>query len=202
MKNPDKNKKIFKPITADNLYRPKRLTLRNYNRFISPFIDRYNWGHFTSEEDKRFRYSTENIQAIPYKSYLRLREKPRQGYYRDIALSDHLDARKDPEGFVFYTANPFSNLCLLEGDIDPIPNYGYEDCLEACYYIRNQYHPNTYWEPSTTGEGIHFYTIIDFSTFPSDSIKYDVFHRQNCNRIIELYSALLSQVTLVQDKFV
>ena len=113
-------KKKYKKLTKDNLYRPKRLTLRNFNRFISQFIDRYNWGNININGKKSFHYSQDWIYQVPYKSYLKLREKPKTGKYRDISLQDHLEARQDPEGFVFYTSNPYSDLCLLCGDIDPI----------------------------------------------------------------------------------
>jgi len=195
MKNPYKKKKkrTYKKITAENLYRPKRLTLRTFNLFVSQFIDRYNWGYINGHNEKSFRYSQEWISLTPYKSYIKLTEKPRTGKYRDICLQDHLNARREPEDFVFYTSNPYSDLCLLCGDIDPIPSYDYDDCLEALYYIRDRLFPGIYWEPSTTGRGIHFYIIIDFSTFvPHCGNSYDIFHRSNCNRIIEQYSKLLS----------
>ena len=121
MKNPYKKRK-YKKLTKDNLYRPKRLTLRNFNRFISQFIDRYNWGCINDGE-KSFKYSQEWINQVPYKSYIRLREKPRIGKYRDISLQDHLQARQHPDNFVFYTSNPYSDLCLLCGDIDPVDGY-------------------------------------------------------------------------------
>ena len=192
--SPDKKKKR-KKLTRDNIYKPKRLTLRNYNRFVSQFIDKYNWGSINAKGNKSFHYSQDWINLVPYKSYIKLREKPKFGRYRDICLKDHLEARQAPEGFVFYTSNPFSDICLLCGDIDPVEGYGYEECLEALHYIRDTFHPNTYWEPSTTGRGIHFYIIIDFSSFvPHCGNNYNLFHRSNCNHIIELYSELLSSV--------
>ncbi len=188
-------KKRYKRLTKDNIYRPKRLTLRNFNRYISQFIDKYNWGSISTNKRKSFRYSQDWMNQVPYKSYIRLREKPKSGKYRDISLQDHLQARHYPDSFVFYTSNPFSDLCLLCGDIDPIPDYGYEECLEALHYIQKTFHPSTYWEPSTTNRGIHFYIIIDFSSFvPHCGDKYNLFHRSNCNHIIELYSQLLSSV--------
>lgn len=202
MKSPDKKKikKIFKRLTADNLYRPIRFTLRNTNKFYSQFIDKYNWGYIDENKDKSFRFSQEWILMVPYKSYIKFREKPRKDQYRDISLEDHLQARTNSDWFAFYTSNPYSDLCLLCGDIDPIPGYGYEECLEALNYIRKTFHPNTYWEPSTTGRGIHFYIIIDFSTFiPYCGQLYNLFNRQNCNDIIEKYSQLLS--SLIKDMF-
>jgi len=202
MKGPYKkrNKKTHKDITAENLYRPKRLTLRCFNMFISQFIDKFNWGSINAKGEKSFHYTQEWINLVPYKSYIKLREKPRTGKYKDICLQDHLEARYDPEGFVFYTANPYSDLCLLCGDIDPIPGYGYDDCLEALYYIRNRIFSDIYWEPSTTGRGIHFYIIIDFSTFaPHCGNNYNLCHRSNCNKVIEKYSELLS--ALVDSMF-
>ena len=192
-KTPDK--KQYKKLTKDNIYKPKKLSLRNFNRFISPFIDRYNWGSINAEGEKSFHFSQYWIYQVPYKSYIKLREKPRIGKFRDISLQDHLQARQHPDSFVFYTSNPYSDLCLLCGDIDPIEGYGYEECLQALHYIRDTFHPKTYWERSTTGRGIHFYIIIDFSSFtPHCGNNYDVFHRQNCNDIIEKYSQLLSSL--------
>lgn len=195
-----KKSKQHKKITAENLYRPTRLTLRIFNRFISQFIDKYNWGCINDDEEKSFRYSQDWINMVRYKSYIKLREKPRTGKYRDICLQHHLQARQEPDGFVFYTSNSYSDLCLLCGDIDPIPGYGHEECLEALYYIRDRLFPGIYWEPSTTGRGIHFYIIIDFSTFvPHCGNSYNLFHRSSCNNIIKKYSQLLS--ALVDSMF-
>ncbi|MHB9070253.1 MAG: bifunctional DNA primase/polymerase [Sedimentisphaerales bacterium] len=191
----NKKKKPFKPFTKDNIYKFKKLTLRNFNRFISPFIDKYNWGSVTPDGTKSFHYSEDWIYKTPYKSYIKLKEKPRPGKYRDISLQDHLDGRNNPDLFVFYTSNPYSDLCLLCGDLDPIPGYNFDDCLKALHYIKNTFFPDIYWEQSTTGRGIHFYIIIDFSSFvPHCGNLYNTFHRNNCNHIIELYSELLSSV--------
>lgn len=192
MKN--KKKKIFKTITAQNLYHPRHLTLRTYNRFISQFIDKYNWGCINAQGEKSFRYSQHWINDVPYQSYIRLREKPNIGTYRDICLADHLQARQNPEWFLFYTSSPFSDLCLLCGDIDPIQGHGMEECIEAVEYIQTRIFPGIYWEPSTTNRGIHFYVIFDFSTFtPHCGNSYNLFHRANCNQLIEEYSQLFTQ---------
>jgi len=188
-----RHKKTYTPLTATNLYRPSRLTIRIFNRFISQFIDKYNWGCINALDEKSFKFSAKWISQAPYISYVKLREKPRTGRYRDICLADHLEARQDPEGFVFYTSSIFSDLCLLCGDIDPIPGHGYDECLEALYYIRDNIFPGIYWEPSTTGRGIHFFLIFDFSTFaPYHGNSYDLFHRNNCNDVIATFSDLLS----------
>ena len=195
MKHRKGKKKKRKKLTKDNLRRPKKRSLRNFNIFISQVSDRYNWGSINANNEKTFHYSQEWINKVPYKSYIKLREKPKVGKHRDISLQDHLQARQHPDGFVFYTSNIYSDLCLLCGDIDPIDGYGYEECLGALHYIRKTFHPNTYWEPSTTGRGIHFYIIIDFSSFsPHYGNNYNLFHRSNCNHIIGLYSELLSSV--------
>jgi len=196
MKSPDKpgkKKKKFKVLTKENLLRPKKFTLRNYNRFISQFIDKYNWGCTDEHGHKSFRYSTRWLNEAPYKSYVRLREKYKSEKYYDICLDDHLKARQDVEWFVHYTSKPSSDLCLLTGDIDAIDEHAYDDCLQAYYYIENKFHPDTYFEPSISGSGVHFYTIIDFSSFPK-KLKYNGFNRDNCNEFIAKYSNLMSDL--------
>lgn len=186
-----------KRITAENLYRPQKFTLRTYTRFINQFIDRFNWGAINQNREKSFRFSSTAIENSQYKSYLRLREKPQSNpRYRDVTISDHLISRQEPDCFVFYTANVFSDLCFICGDIDPAEGYGFEECLEAFYYIEKYYFPGCYWEPSTSCRGIHFYIILDFSTFPRN---YDLFHRSRCNDIIDKLSHLFS--TLINSMF-
>jgi hypothetical protein len=82
-----------RPLTKDTIYRPKHLTLRNYNCFITPFIDKFNWGCINGLGEKSFKFSIEVMESFPYRSCAKLREKPhRNPKYRDITLSDHLQA--------------------------------------------------------------------------------------------------------------
>ena len=184
--------KKHKKITLDNFYRPKHFTLRSFNKFMSQGMDKYNYGHINKEGNKSFRFSSDHIYLTPYKSNIKLREKSTSTKFRNVSISDHLGARQSRKSFVFYTANVYSDICILCGDIDPIEGYGYDECLEALLYIKERFHPNIYYERSTNGIGIHFYIIIDFSSFSHCDIKYDLFHRYNCNNIISLYSNLLS----------
>jgi len=187
-----KKHKKHKPITTETLFRPFLFTPHNYARFMYQFIDRFNWGSINGQGEKSFHFPAWKIENTPYKSYIKLREKPQSDpRYRDIAISDHLEARQDPNGFVFYTSNIFSDLCLLCGDIDPIEGYGIEECLEAFFYIEKTYFPGCYWELSTTYRGIHFYIIIDFSTFPD---KCNLFNRVRCNIVIQKLSALFAEL--------
>lgn len=179
MKSPDKK----------NIYIPKQFTLRTFNRFISQFIDRYCWG---VNKSYRYRLDWINSDELPYKSYIKLREKPHHNpKYRDTSLQDHLEARNNPEWFIHANANPFSDVVMLCGDID---GEEYMDCLGAMLYIQQNYFPGCYFEPSSSNTGIHFYIFIDFSTFPSSLDKFDVFHRDRCNHIIINLSTLFSQL--------
>ena len=138
-----KRKKKYKKLTKYNIFKPKRLTLRNYTGFTFPLIDRYNWGYINDDNEKSFRYSQDWIDRVPYKSYIKLREKYRSKKHHDYSIDDHLKARQHPDWFLFYTSNPFSDLCLLCGDIDPIENYGYQECLQALLISDNYSYRST-----------------------------------------------------------
>ena len=56
-------KKKRKRITADNIKRPKKFTLRSYNIFISQFIQKDNYGWYNHGEGQRFRYGKDQIRG-------------------------------------------------------------------------------------------------------------------------------------------
>ena len=192
----------WKNMDNKTKYIPKTFTLRTFNRWVSQYIDKYNWG-----DDKQYHYSMDRINTARYKSYIKLREKPHPNpYYRDICLQDHLYARNNPEEFVYATANPFSDVCMLCGDIDAIEGYGYHDCEQAVLYLKSRFFPDLYYEPSSSMNGIHFYIFIDFSSFPQNENKFNVFNRHNCNKIIFnlstiLYALIYSMFYCSFDKF-
>lgn len=175
-------------------YFPKSFTLRTFNIWVSKWIDRYNWGDL-----KEYHYTMDWINTAQYKSYIKLREKPHSNpHYRDTCLQDHLNGRVDTDGFVYATANPFNDKIMLCGDIDDIDGYGYDDCLEAVLYLKSRFFPDLYFEPSTSGNGIHFYIIIDFSSFPNSN-NYNSFNRYNCNNTISNISHIFT--TLIDGMF-
>jgi len=139
------------------------------------------------------------MDEAPYKSWLKIREKPHSDLRkRDICLQDHLD-QDVPDIFVYANANIFSDVIALHGDIDPIDGYGYEECVEAVLWLKSRFFPDLYWEPSTTGRGVAFWIFLDFSTFPSKVGKFNVFNRLNCNSVIHNLSLLFTSV--IDDMF-
>jgi len=145
---------------------PRKLTLRNFNTyFLKPNYDIYCWG-YSENGEKRYKHSTQWMEEVPYKSYLKIREKPhRNPYKRDICLQDHLNSNLF-DTFIFANANIFSDVIELHGDIDPIDGYGYDECVEAVLWLKDRVFPSLHWEPSTTGRGVAFWIFLDFSTFP------------------------------------
>jgi len=193
-----KNKKPFKRITADNLYRPKTFTVRNCNRFFRQLIDLMNWGFIDLKDGKKFRFKLETLQNAFHKSTYKLKELPSAydilHHRHNTSILEHLHARENPTKFAFYTSNKFSDIAMLCGDIDTVDGYGFAECLEALRYLRTHYFINTYWEPSTGGNGIHFYILVDFSTFPGYPNEFDLLHRESCNAQIELLSTVVSDL--------
>ncbi len=204
MKNPNKiensskKSKKRKPwLTKDNLYIPKKFSQRSFSRWFYQFADRYNWGgqkdNYTLSP-KGFRWKTETIlNAWKNKShttlnYLKMKEKNIDTHlYSASSNHSHL--------YLFYTTSPFSDIALLCIDIDCKEGFSHSNCKEAAQYILSNFHPSCYYEPSTNGEGVHFYFFVDFSTFD----KCGYYDRANCNSIIRKYSDMLKR--LINDKF-
>ena len=167
-----------------------QVSCRAFNEFISLFIDKYNWGWINDDGEPSFRYNSEYIKSVPYMSFVKLRtyfRSPQQN--RTTCLKLHLKARHNGYDFVFYTNRISSDIIMLCGDIDCKDGYSYLDCLEAMLYIKERFHNNCYFEPSTSTSGIHFYIFIDFSTGGFNS-----YQRANCNYLINQYSNALSRL--------
>mgnify|MGYP001431389834 CR=1 FL=1 len=166
----------------------KQVSCLAFNKFITQFIDKYNWGWINDDGEPSFRYTSEHIKSVPYKSFVKLRTYLRTFHInRTTCLKYHLRARDNSDNFVFYTNRIGSDIIMLCGDIDCVEGGTYLDCLEALLYIRERFHNNCYFEPSTSSSGIHFYIFIDFSTGGFDS-----YQRDNCNFLIKQYSEALS----------
>jgi len=173
---------------------PRKLTLRNFNTYVvKPYYDTYCWG-YSENGNKQYKYSTLWMDEVPYKSYLKIHEKPHMDpRKRDICLQDHLDKNLF-DTFIFANANPFNDVIALHGDIDPVDGYGFEDCVKAVLWLKRRFFPDLYWEPSTSGRGVAFWIFLDFSTFPKKIGKFNIFNRHNCNRIIHNLSMLFTAV--------
>lgn len=168
---------------------PRRLSRRNFNIHIMKYYDKYCWG-YSENGVKQYRHNIDYINNVSYKSYIKLQEKPHpDAKKRDICLQDHLE--KDSGIFIHGNANIFSPVVCLHGDIDPVNGYGYKECEQAVYYLKQRFFPNLYWERSTNGEGIAFFVFIDFTTFPFFCRINNEF-RENCNYIISNMSLLFT----------
>lgn len=168
----------------------KQVSCRAFSKFVGQFIDRYNWGWINDDGDPSFRYTAGYISSVSYKSWIKLRTYFRSSQQnRTTCLKAHLKARDNGYDFVFYTNRIGSDIVMLCGDIDCKENGTYLDCLEAMLYIRERFHNNCYFEPSTSSAGIHFYIFIDFST-----CNFNSFQRKQCNYLINQYGEALSML--------
>jgi len=140
------------------LYTPKKFTTRTYNLWISQFIDRFNYGLLINNNVKKYKYTSQFInQCFKSKnprliSSLKLSEKE---------MKDHLNNTAT----YFYTTKRDSLVVLYKIDLDPTDSSEYRDLLEATLYIIKYFHPNAYYEISTTGRGIHIYFLLDISGY-------------------------------------
>ncbi len=81
---------------------------------------------------------------------------------RWLCLERHLQAAQQghKNNYLFYTTSPnkqFNIICL---DVDDI--YSDEDYYSVAHYLSSLF-PNSYYEKSTNGTGLHFYIIIRFN---------------------------------------
>ena len=185
---------MIKRITKTNFYRPKNIvsksgdiSLRQFNLFISNFIDKYDWGN-----DKKHLYNyrlnrqlnktllNQSFTAlINNKFYKSLNYKLTE---KDISLHLH---SKDKKSYIYYVNSQFSSAILICLDIDPLKTTTPADIALVKDFLLS-IHPGSYFEPSTNGLGLHFYILLDLST-------YDKIDSSYWNNIFSSYSKLLKQ---------
>jgi hypothetical protein len=195
VRNMSKNK--IKRTTRDNFYRPKKfitpdgvLSVRCFKKFINNFIDPYDWGnnkrHFYYH-NRKFKYaSTELLNS----SFITPRTNKRgtsvwynSSKYKlsEVEVSTHLHTHNKQE-YVYYVNSQFSYCPLICLDIDPLDITSDADLQEVVSLLL-QLHPDSYYEYSTNGRGIHFYILLDLSDYEINSEYF--------NNIFLSYSYLL-----------
>lgn len=132
-------------------YNPKRFTPRNFAIWLYEYVDRYNYGIIDPKTGTpRFAYSSRFIRKC-----FERRDSGRIKL-RLMHIKEHLAGN-----YHYYTTRRSSNISLLMIDIDA--HEGQNDAIDVAYWVIQHYHPDAYIEPSSNGEGIHLYFLVDFS---------------------------------------
>lgn len=189
----------IKKIVRDNFYRPKNpvnsegeLSVRCYKKFVNNFIDSWDWGnnkrhfyyhnrkyHSANKELLNLSLTTQKTNRAGTKKWddslkYKLTEKE---------VSTHLHTA-DSQEYVFYVNSQFSHTPLICLDIDTLKTTTDLDLQEVVSFLL-KLHPNSYFEKSTNGKGIHFYILLDLSDYKMDTKCF--------NKAFSDYSRLLKR---------
>ena len=168
-----KKKKVR--ITSGTIVRPKKFTLRNYNRFISQFIQRDNYGWYSNGEGQRFRYRADQIRSWRNSKHQYdwtrafLKETDKIGEYEEIyeRINDSFESHLYKEdGYIYYTSSVNTDVAMFCLDIDSHIEQDLQASISASHYIIDTFFPGSYFDISTHKAGIHIYIFIDFTGFP------------------------------------
>ncbi|MHB9071672.1 MAG: hypothetical protein ACYC54_15035 [Sedimentisphaerales bacterium] len=155
-KKSDKKSK-YRITTIENFYRPKTYTIHTYNRFMKQFIDKRTFGI----NNKQHYHSTDYINnCLTSNSHFK----------RKLCESTFLHQLKhlnDDKFLLYYTNSPHTNIPLFCMDIDPIkePTPSTPEDIQKAAQFLSVLHPNCYYEPSSSGKGLHFYFLVDFTSY-------------------------------------
>ena len=158
-----KQKKKRKTITRSNLYIPKKFSPHTYNRFIKQFIDEYNFGYLKKDGTKSWKFSTDHIN-ICWASH-----NPHSIDRIKLKLQSHIVPHLQNNATYFYSLNIHSYVAMYTIDLDANKDSTHKDLLQAAEYIVQSFHPNTYYEISTSGSGIHIYIFVDYEGYSDSS---------------------------------
>lgn len=173
-------------VTVDNLYRPKTHTLYTYNRFMKQFIDRYTWGL----DNKRHYWSTDYINGC-------LTSPRKADWGKCRSKLEHQAQHLEGKRTLYYTNQPWSNLALFCCDVDVIKDETgnmltiADDIAEVKVFLQSLF-PDCYYEPSSSGHGMHYYLLVDF-TLARDGRKVSEF-AQIANQYMYLDSCSLAKL--------
>ena len=82
-------------------------------------------------------------------------------------LHDHADSVE-----TYYFCGSHRGYSLLMIDVDCHNGIGtHSDAMRYCKYLRENYFPNLYFEPSTSGTGAHAYVVVNLGELCSDAFK-------------------------------
>ena len=155
--NKSDKKSKYRITTLKNFYRPKSYTIHTYNRFMKQFIDKRTFGI----NNKQHYHSTQYINnCLTSNSHFK----------RKLCESTFLHQLKhlnDDDFLLYYTNSPHTNIPLFCMDIDPIkePTPSTTEDMQKVAQFLSVLHPNCYYEPSSSGHGLHFYFLVDFTSY-------------------------------------
>jgi hypothetical protein len=119
-----------------------------------PRVDRSNCGYFDRDGGTpRSFYSSRYICRI-LNGQGWDEERGRQLFLRDITKTDLAEHHEGRET-VYYRSDRSSPVVTVMGDIDA--HHGQPDAWDAWEWLRARYLNGVYAEPSTGGQGVHFY---------------------------------------------
>ncbi|MCH9021148.1 MAG: hypothetical protein IID32_00090 [Planctomycetes bacterium] len=90
---------------------------------------------------------------------------------------------------MFYTNKRIAHIGMFIIDLDKVKGYSFSDIKEVADYITDNFHQNSYYEPSTSGKGISIYIFVDFTYW----------NRLQANKSIAFYVRYLG--LFIADKF-
>lgn len=188
---------MIKRITKKNFYRPKNIvsksgdiSLRQFNLFISNFVDKYDWGN-DKKHFYNYRLDRQITKELLNHSFTSIIKTKNSTFYKsanykltekDISLHLH---SKDKKSYIYYVNSQFSSSILICLDVDPLKTTTPADIALVKDFLLS-IHPGAYFEPSTNGEGLHFYILLDLSV-------YDKIDSSLWNSNFNSYSQLLKQ---------
>ena len=181
--------KTYKKTTRATLYRPKTHSEYTYNRFLKQFRDPYTFG---INNKQHYHYKDYIIQCLTGHRWQRNKAK--------LKFSD-VETHYQNKGILYYTNHPDNALALYCIDIDPLKDENGNvlstaaDMKQATDYLLTLF-PNCYYEPSTSGHGVHFYILIDFEhstiyrttpTWGSRANHYICKDKLSLSKLLKLY---------------
>ncbi|MHC4689682.1 MAG: TOTE conflict system archaeo-eukaryotic primase domain-containing protein [Planctomycetota bacterium] len=151
-----------------------------FGKWLFTYVDRFYWGEFDEED------------LCPKFIYTKLDRQ--MGYHPTRLTKTHIQEHiqgKSKFAILYYTTRAKSTIALLMIDIDA--HMGQQNARDVAEWILSNYFPCAYYEPSTGGQGIHLYLLVEIKK-NGRHIKRSLF-----NAYIEDFGEKLAY--LVDDEF-
>ena len=137
---------------------PNNLTLRNYSKWIKKIIDPYDWGlhkkHIHTKDELTDWVHLGRRKAVKTSTHLK----------------DHLALDTNHPTYIYYTNKPSAPIGLWTIDIDAYPDTSDNDRKQVIDAL-SLFHPDSYWEYSSSGKGIHYYFLLAAEKVPRKQIN-------------------------------